>query len=83
MTVFLTWLITVSVCSTFVKLQWIVDKLVAFGVMEISDSIQAFVDKCTVQIFFVSLPGWFVAAVLYIVLSKIYQKKGVSASQSN
>ena len=28
-----------------------------------------------VQLFFVSLPGWFVAAVLYIVLSKIYQKK--------
>jgi len=28
-----------------------------------------------VQIFFVSLPGWFVAAVLYIVLSKIYQKR--------
>jgi len=28
-----------------------------------------------VQIFFVSLPGWFVAALLYIVLSKIYQKK--------
>jgi purine-cytosine permease-like protein len=27
-----------------------------------------------VQIFFVSLPGWFVAAVLYIVLSKFYQK---------
>jgi purine-cytosine permease-like protein len=28
-----------------------------------------------VQIFFVSLPGWFVAAALYILLSKIYQKK--------
>jgi purine-cytosine permease-like protein len=27
------------------------------------------------QIFFVSLPGWFVAALLYIVLSKFYQKK--------
>ena len=28
-----------------------------------------------VQIFFVSLPGWFVTAILYIVLSKFYQKK--------
>jgi purine-cytosine permease-like protein len=28
-----------------------------------------------IQIFFVSLPGWFVAAILYIVLSKFYQKK--------
>ena len=27
-----------------------------------------------VQIFFVSLPGWFIAAALYIVISKIYQK---------
>ncbi len=27
-----------------------------------------------IQIFFVSLPGWFVAAILYIVLSKFYQK---------
>jgi purine-cytosine permease-like protein len=26
------------------------------------------------QIFFVSLPGWFVAAILYVVLSKLYQK---------
>jgi purine-cytosine permease-like protein len=28
-----------------------------------------------IQIFFVSLPGWFVAAVLYVCISKIYQKK--------
>jgi purine-cytosine permease-like protein len=31
----------------------------------------------TTQIYFVSLPGWFIAAVLYIVLSKLYQKKGL------
>ena len=28
-----------------------------------------------VQIFFVSLPGWFIAAFLYIVLSRLWQKK--------
>jgi purine-cytosine permease-like protein len=28
-----------------------------------------------VQIFFVSLPGWFFAAILYVVLSKLYQRK--------
>jgi purine-cytosine permease-like protein len=28
-----------------------------------------------IQIYFVSLPGWFVAAALYIALSKVYQKK--------
>jgi purine-cytosine permease-like protein len=27
-----------------------------------------------IEIFFVSLPGWFIAAVLYVVLSKLYQK---------
>jgi purine-cytosine permease-like protein len=28
-----------------------------------------------IQIYFVSLPGWFVAAILYVVISKFYQKK--------
>jgi purine-cytosine permease-like protein len=28
-----------------------------------------------VQIFFVSLPGWFIAAALYVLLSKVYQRK--------
>lgn len=32
-----------------------------------------------VQIFFVSLPGWFVAAILYIVLSKVFQSKEVAS----
>jgi len=31
-----------------------------------------------VQIFFVSLPGWFIAAVLYIVLSKLLQNNRVA-----
>jgi purine-cytosine permease-like protein len=29
------------------------------------------------QIFFVSLPGWFVAAILYVVISKLYQRQPV------
>jgi len=33
----------------------------------------------TLEIFFVSLPGWFVAAVLYLVLSKLIQKKPAAA----
>jgi len=33
------------------------------------------VNYAGIQIYFVSLPGWFVAAILYIVLSKFYQKK--------
>jgi hypothetical protein len=31
------------------------------------------------QIFFVSLPGWFIASVLYIVLSSFYQRTARSA----
>jgi purine-cytosine permease-like protein len=33
-----------------------------------------------VQIFFVGLPGWFAAAVLYVVLSKWYQARRIHAS---
>jgi len=32
------------------------------------------------QIFFVSLPGWFIAAVLYIVLSRLYQRPAARAA---
>ncbi|MHB0957752.1 MAG: purine-cytosine permease family protein [Pirellulaceae bacterium] len=28
-----------------------------------------------IEIFFVSLPGWFIAAILYVVLSKLFQKQ--------
>ncbi len=34
------------------------------------------------QIFFVSLPGWFVAAILYLVLSKLYQRPSRLAARS-
>ena len=34
------------------------------------------------KMFFVSLPGWFVAAFLYIVLSKLYQRKVQPTGQS-
>jgi purine-cytosine permease-like protein len=35
----------------------------------------ALVQLADIEIYFVSLPGWFVAAVLYLVLSKFYQQK--------
>jgi hypothetical protein len=35
------------------------------------------------QIFFVSLPGWFVAAILYIVLSKLFQKKSQTVESAS
>jgi purine-cytosine permease-like protein len=71
----LAWFVTLSICLFLVQLGWIIDKLVAWGVLTMSDSLQWIKDTFTVQIFFVSLPGWFVAAFLYIVLSKLYQKK--------
>lgn len=33
-----------------------------------------------VQIYFVSLPGWFVAAAIYILVSLVYQKRGAALS---
>jgi purine-cytosine permease-like protein len=40
----------------------------------------ALVKYAGVQIFFVSLPGWFVAAVLYVVLSRVLQKRGMEVT---
>jgi cytosine/uracil/thiamine/allantoin permease len=71
----LAWFVTLTICLFLVQLGWIIDKLVAWGVFNMNDSLQWFKDTFTVQIFFVSLPGWFIAAFLYIILSKFYQKK--------
>jgi len=35
----------------------------------------ALVKFAGIQIYFVSLPGWFLAAVLYVIISKLYQRK--------
>jgi len=44
---------------------WIVTLAIAFLLVKYAG----------IQIYFVSLPGWFVAAILYIVVSKFYQQK--------
>jgi purine-cytosine permease-like protein len=44
---------------------WIVTLIIAFLLVKYAG----------IQIYFVSLPGWFVAAALYIVVSKFYQRK--------
>ncbi|MCF7973865.1 MAG: hypothetical protein K9N55_08625 [Phycisphaerae bacterium] len=44
---------------------WIVTLVIAFLLVKYAG----------IQIYFVSLPGWFVAAILYIVVSKFYQQK--------
>ena len=69
------WLVTLSLCLFLTNLGWIIDKLVGRGVLSMTEQLQWVKDTFTIQIYFVSLPGWFVTAILYIVLSMFYQKK--------
>jgi len=71
----LAWLVTLSVCTILVKMSAIIDWLVGQGIISLSERVVWIKETFTVQIYFVSLPGWFVAALLYIVLSVLYQKK--------
>jgi len=64
----LTWFVTLAVCLSLVKYDSLRELLVDRGI----DVLPA--DFHGIGIYFVSLPGWFVAAVLYIVLSKLYQR---------
>jgi len=71
----LAWFVTLTICTLLVKLGVIIDKLVELELLLMTDRLQWVKETYTVQIFFVSLPGWFVAAALYIIISIIYQKK--------
>jgi hypothetical protein len=31
-----------------------------------------------IEIFFLGLPGWFMAIILYVIISKLYQRKTVA-----
>lgn len=65
----LTWFLTLGACLFLVKYQSIQQWLADHGVNILPANFDG------IQIYFVSLLGWFVAAVLYVVLSKIYQSK--------
>ena len=71
----LTWFLTLTACTLLVKLGSVIDQLIEWNVLTDSETVQWVKETFTVQIFFVSLPGWFVAAILYVVLSKWYQNK--------
>jgi purine-cytosine permease-like protein len=75
----LAWLLTLAVCLTLVFLNPVLAGLEAKGVLVLSESVKQVLAYFNVQIFFVSLPGWFLAAGFYIVLSKLYQRKAVEA----
>ncbi len=72
---FTAWIVTVLISMIFVKLSWILDKCVEWKLCEMTERLQEIKETYTIQIYFVSLPGWFLAAALYIVVSKFYQKK--------
>jgi len=65
----LTWFLTLAACVVLVKYTAVQAFLADQGINILP------ADFDGIQIYFVSLPGWFFAAVLYIVLSKLYQRK--------
>jgi len=69
------WLVTLAVCLAMVLLGPTIAWLEAKDLLVLGASTKQFLERFNVQIYFVSLPGWFVAAVLYIVLSKLYQRR--------
>ncbi len=72
----LAWLVTLTVCTIMVQFSNIMDWLTGRGTVTLSpERLEWFKQTFTIEIFFVSLPGWFLTAVLYIVLSKFYQTK--------
>jgi purine-cytosine permease-like protein len=71
----LTWFLTFGTCVLLVKFSALVDWLIGYGILTESEQLTWVKETFTVQIFFVSLPGWFVAAGLYVLLSKLYQNK--------
>ena len=74
----LAWLVTLAVCLVTVFLNPIVARLEVYGLLTLSDPVKKILAHCNLQIYFVSLPGWFLAAGLYIVLSYFLQKRNLS-----
>jgi len=74
----LTWFITLGTCVTLVRMDKIIATLETWGVA-LSPNMKELLHYANIQVYFVSLPGWFVAAVLYIVLSSIYQTKNLES----
>jgi hypothetical protein len=70
------WLITLTVCTVLVQWSAVVDWLAAHRLLMLSpERMQWLKDTFTIEIFFVSLPGWFMTAILYVLISAVYQKK--------
>jgi len=76
----LAWMLTLAVCLTLVLLGPSIRWLESRDILVLGESAKRFLEFFSIQIYFVSLPGWFVAAGLYIVLSRLYQRKLPEAS---
>jgi purine-cytosine permease-like protein len=72
----LTWFITLAFCLVVVNLdmQGIMAFLEDHGLWTFGERSRAFFSQAN-QIYFVSLPGWFVAAGMYLILSRSYQRR--------
>lgn len=64
----LTWFITLAACIVLVKFTLVQQLFASLGISLLPGF-------SGIQVFFVSLPGWFFAVLLYVVLSRIYQTK--------
>lgn len=68
----LTWFLTLAGCAFLVKYAVVRDSLAGWGVGFLPSNFSG------VQIWFVSLPGWFAAVLLYLLFSYIFQRRSHS-----
>jgi purine-cytosine permease-like protein len=71
----LAWLVTLTVCTILVNMSAIVESLVERGILYDSAGLDWVKSHLTIEIYFVSLPGWFLTAAVYLLVSYVYQKK--------
>ncbi len=70
----LAWLLALAACVLIIFLDDLTLWAESQGWIDVSDRVERLLHDWA-QIYFVSLPGWFIAAGLYIVLSRFYQKR--------
>lgn len=71
----LAWFVTLTVCTVLVNTAAIVDLLVQRNIPSESAVLEWVRAHLTIEIYFVSLPGWFLTAAVYVLISFVYQKR--------
>jgi purine-cytosine permease-like protein len=77
----LAWLLALAACVLIIFLDDLTLWAESQGWIDVSDRAERLLHDWA-QIYFVSLPGWFIAAGLYIVLSRFYQKRAVLSDRA-